>query len=150
MLLGKWNATEMKSPQLDQQIADTKNFIDTVGKSTTPDENELLYGVRDMDSLRISMKENLDLTLSEQDRLIENTSLDFFSKEEVATNFGSGQDTISWFIDDEGTLIFDEMKKKGAGSKIHMEIVKLEKDSLQLRFNENGYTSTATFIRGKR
>jgi hypothetical protein len=65
----------------------------------------------------------------------------------VATNFGEEQDTINWYLDDEGVLVFDEMKKKGGGSKINMEIVKLEKDSLHLRFSENGYSSTAIFIK---
>lgn len=147
MLMGKWQAISMKSPQLDQEIADTRNFIDTVGKGTTPDENEDLYGVRNMDSLRIFLKEKLAETLTEQELMIKNTSLDFYSKDEVASNFGSGQDTISWYIDDEGALILDEMKKKGGGSKITMEIVKLVKDSLQLRFNESGYSSMATFIK---
>lgn len=149
MLMGKWQAVSMSSPQLEQEIADTKAFMDTVGKSTTPDENELLYGVRNMDSMRIFMKEQLNETLLHQEQLIQNTSLDFYSKTEVASNFGSGQDTIGWYIDDDGALILDEMKKKGAGSKITMEIAQLDQDSLQLRFNENGYSSTATFIRKK-
>lgn len=149
MLMGKWQAVSMSSPQLDREITDTKNFIDTVGKTTTPDENEILYGVRDMDSLRIFMKEKLAETLAEQEHMIKNTSLDFYGKDEVASNFGSGQDTIGWYIDEDGALILDEMKTKGSGSKITMEIAKLEKDTLQLRFNENGYSSTATFIRGK-
>jgi hypothetical protein len=52
---------------------------------------------------------------------------------------------VKWYFDDDGNIIMDEMAHKGAGSKIKMELVKLEDTILQLRFNENGFSSLATF-----
>lgn len=149
LIRGKWQAIGMESPQLDQEIKDTRNFIDTVGKSTSPEDNEILYGVRNMDSLREPMRRSMDSTLAAQQQLILETWLDFYSKDEVASKFGNEPDTINWLIDEDGDLLLDEMKKKGGGSKVKMEIVKLVKDTLQLRFTESGYTSVATFLKSK-
>jgi len=148
MILGKWQAINMESPKLDQQIADTKNYIDTIGKSTTPAQNLELYGVSNMDSMRLLMQQQLDMTLAEQKRMIDETWIEFMKKGIVATNFGAPQpDTINWYFDDDGALMLDEMKMKGTGSKIKMDIIKLEKDTLKLSFSENGFESTATFLK---
>jgi hypothetical protein len=149
-LEGKWKAVKMESAELDQQIADTRNYIDTVGKNSTPEQNLEIYGVSNMDSMRNVLKEQLDYTLAEQQRTIDNTWLHFLRNGTAATDFGTGTpDTISWYLDDDGALMLDEMKMKGAGSKTKMDILKLENDSLLLRFSENGFTSTATFIKVK-
>ncbi len=149
-LMGKWVAIAMESPRLEQEIKEAQRFIDTVGSHTTPDENMALYGVRDMDSLRTLLKEQMELTLVEQKRLIDSTWLDFLKGGIIASNFGAPQpDTINWYLDDEGDLILDEMKMKGSGDKVRMEITTLTNDTLRLRFNENGYSSTATFVRKK-
>lgn len=148
MLLGKWKAIRMESAELDQQIADTRNYIDTVGKNSTPEENVQLYGVSNMDSMRSVMNDQLEMTLEEQKNTIDHTWIEFMKDGIVATDFGVGAaDTINWYLDDDGALMLDEMKMKGAGSKTKMDIIKLEKDSLQLRFSENGFTSTATFVK---
>jgi len=150
-LLGKWKAIQMESPRLNQEIQDAQLFIDTVGKSTTATQNKELYGVENMDSVREIMKEQIDLTLKEQKRMIDSTWLNFLPNGIVASNFGAPKpDTINWYLDEEGALILDEMKMKGAGDKVVMEIVTLKEDTLRLRFNENGYSSTATFIRDEK
>lgn len=150
-LLGKWKAIQMESPRLDQEIKDAQLFIDTVGKNTTSAQNKELYGVENMDSVRDIMKEQIDLTIKEQKRMIDSTWLNFLQNGIVASNFGAPQpDTINWYLDEEGALILDEMKMKGGGDKVVMEILTLTDDTLRLRFNENGYSSTATFMRDKK
>ncbi len=145
MIAKKWKAVSLESPQLDQMIAEQRNFIDTVGKSTDAATNEALYGIRNMDSMRTMLKIQLDSFLAMQETTLNNTWLDFNKDGVVATNFGTSPDTVNWYFDDEGNLMLDEMQKKGAGSKIKMEVMKLEENVLQLRFNENGFSSTATF-----
>ncbi|HTN45108.1 MAG TPA: hypothetical protein VL098_02085 [Flavipsychrobacter sp.] len=150
MLIGKWTATKMESPQLEQQIKDTKAFIDTVGTSTTPDQNFELYGVRNMDSLRDFMKQQLDATLDDQKKMIDKTWIEFMDKGVVATSFGAPvADTISFYIEEDTVLVLDEMKMKGTGSKINMNIVNLDQQNLTLRFTENGYNSTVIFMKSK-
>ena len=60
-------------------------------------------------------------------------------------NFSGQVDSTKWYFDDEGALILDEMKMKGAGSKLKMDVIQLEDNILKLRFTEDGLTSTVTF-----
>ncbi|RYG51579.1 MAG: hypothetical protein EOO01_08240 [Chitinophagaceae bacterium] len=145
LILKKWAATKVESPMLEKQIDEQKMFIDTIGTTTSADQNEKLYGVRNMDSMRVEMRKQLDLITGQQKEAIKNTWLHFNKDGTVAVNFGSSPDTVSWYFEDDSTLMLDEMKLKGTGSKIRMNVVKLQKDSLQLRFDENGFSSLATF-----
>ncbi len=141
----KWQAVKVENPELEQQITDSRVFFDTVGKSTDAATNELLYGVRNMDSMRIVLKTQLDSFLAMQQQTVQNTWLHFNRNGTVAAAFGTDPDTVKWYFDDEGNLMLDELEQKGAGSKIKMEVVKLEDTVLHLRFNENGFSSTAVF-----
>lgn len=141
----KWQAVSVKSSSLDQQIAEERNFIDTVGTSTDADANEILYGVRNIDSMRQIMSAVLDSTIAAQEMSVKQTWLDFHKDGTVITHFGQEPDTVAWYFDDDGALMLDELKQKGAGSKIRMEVVKLDDQVLQLQFLENGFSSTATF-----
>lgn len=142
----KWVAVSVESPELEHDMAQLRGFIDTVGTSTDANENEMLYGVRNMDSMRNHLRKDLDSAVEMQKTSIKNTWLDFGKDGKLAANFGTGVDTVKWYFDDEGNLMLDEMAQKGAGSKIRMEVVKLEDTILQLRFKENGFSSLATFI----
>lgn len=150
LLVKKWQAVSLESPMLDAQIAEERRFIDTVGKTTDPETNERLYGVRNMDSMRLLLHAQMDSFIEMQSQTIRNTWLDFDKNGTVVSSFGSQPDTVAWYLDDDGALILDEMKQKGSGSKIKMEVVKLDADTLKLRFNENGFSSTATFIPASR
>ena len=142
----KWVAVAIDNPELTpERIAETRYFFDTVGKSTSPEVNEQLYGVRNMDSLREILKYQLEGELATQEAIVQHTWMDFHKDGRVAANFGTEKaDTVNWYFE-EGNLFLDEMKYKGSGSKIKMEVLKLDKETLQIRFNENGFTSTATF-----
>jgi hypothetical protein len=145
LIARKWQAISLESPMLDKQIAEERRFIDTVGTNTDAATNERLYGVRNMDSMRQWMHAQMDSFVYTQQQTIQNTWLDFNKNGTVAANFGTEPDTVSWYFNEEGALMLDEMKHTGSGSKIKMDVVKLEKELLQLRFEENGYSSTATF-----
>lgn len=146
LITRKWQAVSVKSGMLDNQIKEERNFIDTIGTSTTPAQNLVLYGVRNMDSMRKLMHKNLDSTIASQEETIKDTWLLFDKNGTVVTHFGSEPDTVSWYFDDEGALMLDEMKHKGTGSKIKMNVLKLTDQELQLQFEENGFSSTASFI----
>lgn len=141
----KWHATSVESPVLDEEVAQQRRFFDTVGKSGTPEENQQRYGVRNMDSMRRELHIQLDSMIALQKASMTQTWMDFKKEGTVIADFGNGADTVSWYFEDDGSLILDEMKKKGTGSKIKMEVIHLSKEKLQLRFNENGFSSTASF-----
>ncbi|HRO42398.1 MAG TPA: hypothetical protein PL009_06160 [Flavipsychrobacter sp.] len=145
LITKKWQAIRVESPELEKQIADSRVFFDTVGKSTDAATNEQLYGARNMDSMRVILKMQLDSFIGLQAWTVKNTWLDFQKNGTVAAAFGTQPDTVKWYFDDEGNLMLDELEQKGAGSKIKMEVVKLEDTALHLRFNENGFESVAIF-----
>ena len=144
-MLKKWQAIKVENPELERQIAESRIFFDTVGKSTDAATNLELYGVRNMDSMRAILKMQLDSFITSQERTVQNTWLDFNKDSTVIASFGTAPDTVKWYFDDEGNLMLDEMQQKGVGSKIKMEVVKLEDTALQLRFTEDGFSSLAIF-----
>jgi hypothetical protein len=141
----KWLAVSLENPDLDKQVAESRIFFDTVGRSTDPETNEQLYGARNMDSMRLILKQQLDSFLAMQAYTVKNTWLDFDKKGTVVANFGTEPDTVKWYFDEEGNLMLDEQDPKVGGGKIKMELVKLEDTVLQLRYSENGFSSLATF-----
>lgn len=145
LIVGKWQAVSVESPELKEQIANSKVFFDTVGTSTDAAANEQLYGVRNMDSMRVVLKAQLDSFLATQDATVQNTWMNFDKNGTVVASFNSPPDTVKWYFDDEGNLMLDELEQKGAGTKIKMEVSRLEDTILQLKYNENGFSSTATF-----
>ncbi len=145
ILTKKWQAVTVENEELKKQISESRIFFDTVGKSTDAAANEILYGARNMDSLRVLLKIQLDSFVALQEHAVQNTWMDFYADSLVATSFDSDPDTVNWYFDDEGNLMLDELDKKGAGAKIKMEVLKLTDTLLQLRFNENGFSSVASF-----
>lgn len=145
LIARKWKALSVKSGMLDNQIKEERNFIDTIGTTTSAEQNFILYGVHNMDSVRQLLRKNLDSTLAAQEATIKDTWLIFDKNGTVVTHFGTEPDTVAWYFDDEGALMLDEMKHKGTGSKIKMNVLKLTENELELQFEENGFSSTASF-----
>ena len=145
LITKKWQAIKVENAELEKQIAESRIFFDTVGKSTDAAANEQLYGARNMDSMRAVLKSQLEGFIAMQEQTVQNTWMHFFKDGKVATAFGNAPDTVKWYFDEEGNLMLDELEQKGVGSKIKMEVVKLEDTTLHLRFNENGFSSLAIF-----
>ena len=145
LITGKWQAISVESPELTQQVEASRIFFDTVGTTTDAAANEQLYGVRNMDSMRAVLKLQLDSFLAMQDATVRNTWMNFDKNGTVVASFNSYPDTVKWYFDDEDNLMLDELEQKGAGTKIKMEVVRLEDTILQLKFKEGEFSSTATF-----
>jgi len=145
MILKKWQAVSVESPGMEKMIEESRSFYDTIGKSTSRAQNLAIYGVSNMDSFRTILMAQLDSLVNQQNQTVQNTWLEFMRDSTVAAAFGSAPDTIKWYFDDEGNLMLDEMEQKGTGSRIKMEVLKLEDSVLQLRFVESNFTSVATF-----
>ncbi|MCD6064382.1 MAG: hypothetical protein K0R82_2293 [Flavipsychrobacter sp.] len=141
----KWQAVALESPTMDQMIADQAAFLDTFGKNTTPKQNDSLYGTQNVDSMRESLRLQLNDFKSMQEHSVKNTWFHFMKDGKAMMNFSGQPDSTNWYFDEEGALILDEMKMKGTGNKIKMDVVQLEDTVLKLRFTENGMTSTVTF-----
>ena len=85
-------------------------------------------------------------TIKEKENSLKNTFLHFNENGTLYYSFGVLPDTACWYFEGEKNLVFDEKKLKGMGSVVKIELVKLDENELQLRFQENGFSSTATFI----
>ena len=146
LITRRWQAVALESPMIEGQMQQLKEFIDTVGTTTDAVTNEALYGVANMDSMRQQMRLQFDTILNDHKEAVHNTWLDFREDGSVVASFGAEPDTVAWYFEEDGTLMLDEMKLKGTGSKNRMKVNKLDKDSLRLEFKENEITSTAVFI----
>lgn len=145
LITGKWQAVKLENPTLEQQITQLKSFLDTVGQHTTIEQNEVLYGVKNIDSLKQIQEAQIEQALQQQANDMQHTFFNFLQDGKVIYSFGTNPDTACWYIEGEKKLVLDEKKLKGMGSVVKMDILLLEKEHLQLGFHENSFSSTATF-----
>lgn len=145
MLTRKWQEVSIDNPTMQGAIDEQQHFIDTMGAHTSPDENEHLYGIRDLDSLKTELINQVNAYHVEQQRIIDNTWFLFRKDGIVLLNSDEGVDSASWYLDEDKNLILDEMKLKGTGSTISMQILELTDTSLKLSFTQDNATSTVRF-----
>lgn len=144
-LAGKWQAVHLDNPALTEMMRNQQHFIDTFGQNTTPEQNDTLYGVRNIDSMRQVLLQQIDSFRMMQEQTLQHTQFEFRKDKTALLYFGDMPDSAAWYFDSEGALVLDETKLKGTGNKTRMEIEMLTGDTLKLRFTENGITSSATF-----
>jgi hypothetical protein len=144
-LLGKWQEVALINPTLDKTIHDQQIFADTVGSTTTAEQNKALYGTDNIDIMRAGLKANLDSFRRAQHFTINATRLDFRDNGMFYINSDEGFDSSNWYFDDDGALIIDEGKLKGTGKKMRVEVLELSDTLLKLEFNEKFLSSTAVF-----
>lgn len=141
----KWQAVGLENPQMEKMVAEQKQFLDTFGKSTSPKQNDSLYGTHNIDSMRESLGQQLQDFVDMQEHSVKNTWFDFRKDGTALMNFSGQTDSTKWYFDKSGALILDEAKLKGDGNAIKMDVVQLEDTVLKLRFTEDHMTSTVTF-----
>lgn len=134
LLTKKWKATYSSEIDSNEHLI---SFLDTVGNNTTPDQNEQIYGIRDMDSFK---KVNLSII---QDRLamqrhsLDNTWMEFYNDGKVVRNFSGLIDTTIWSVDTSGKLTFGDPAK--GGEIYNMDIIQLKDSVLELNMvQQNG------------
>jgi hypothetical protein len=145
MMAKKWQAVKLSNPQMDQMIKDQEVFLDTFGRTGDATTNLATYGISNVDSMRESLQMQLNDFKAMQDHSVKNTWFNFRKDGVAIMNFSGQLDSTNWYFDDENKLILDEMKLKGAGNKIIMEVVELKETMLTLKFTEDGMTSVVTF-----
>lgn len=145
-IVGRWQQTSIHNPVMEEIVAEQQAFIDTLGKSTTPAQNDSLYGVQNIDSLREALRQEIKAFKEDQERAIQQTWFEFRKDGILLLKTEDMLDSAGWYLEDDGhTLVLDEMKLKGSGTQVRMEIVTLTDDALKLRFSQGQDTSTVTF-----
>jgi hypothetical protein len=145
MLQHKWQAVKLDNAELDRQLAEKQQIMDTIGAHTTPEMNLQLYGHSNADTLKAMIAAEIDESRLMQQYFLDHTSFEFRKDKIAVLVFGGEPDSANWYFDEEGALVLDDMKLKGSGDKTKMEVVSLTDTTLQLRYTENGITSVASF-----
>lgn len=141
LLRRKWKSVELKNPQMDNEIASMKVYIDTIG-----DNDAALRKQINIDSLKALLQTELNNAIREQQISLENTLMDFKSNGVVYTTSIQGVDSAMYSIDDENNIVIEEAKLKGYGETMKFQILKLNADSLKLKMIDYGDTSYVTMV----
>ena len=144
-LIGKWDAVKLANAELDSFFINSQNYIDTVGKKNDAATNLMLYGVANMDSMRIVLQKQLDSAKVIQYAGVTTTSFVFLDNGLAVLSFHGNIDTSTWNIDNEGNLALDDMNEGSKGEKVKMEILQLTDTSLVLKFREKDAYSIVSF-----
>lgn len=150
LIVRKWQEVSMTNPQLDEVMQSQKAFIDTVGSHTDAAANLRDYGVTDMDSFKQLMQANIDSFVSARARSVAATQFDFRKEGVVYFHSEEGIDSASWSFEEDGTLLLDEQKLKGAGSQLRVEVIALTDTMMNLKFLENNSASNTIFRPAKK
>lgn len=145
MIARKWQEVSTENPQRDEMVRSQQAFLDTVGRNTTPEENEHIYGFRNIDSFRQLMQANLDSFKLLQQREIEQTQFEFKKEGIVYITTGRRVDSASWKFEEDGRLLLDEQKLKGAGSRLYIDVLELNDTGLKVKFTEGEASAIANF-----
>lgn len=141
----KWAAASVENPQMDSMIREQQMFLDTFGKNSDAATNLAVYGITNIDSARESLRAQINDYKAMQEHGLTNTWFDFRKDGIVIMNFSGQVDSTKWYFNEDGELVLDEQKMKGAGSIVKMDVIQLTDTSLKLKFNENGMASTVLF-----
>jgi hypothetical protein len=144
-LIGKWRGVLQENPEMEMMHKQGLAFLDTVGKNTTPEQNKELYGTDDITAFKEREMRAMDSFIKSQDAYTKATVIEFRKDGIAVFNFNGDVDSANWYMDDEGALIFDEMKLKGSGEKLTMQIDHISDTALKLKFNEQDFMGAVTF-----
>jgi len=145
MLERTWRAAALNNPQMNDIVMNGQTFIDTVGSHTNADANVDLYGTNNIDSLKKGLQLQLDSLKTDQLNTVQQTVFTFRKDGVAMISFNGNTDSSKWYLDDQGNIVLDELKEKGAGDIIKMRIESLTDTALLLNFEENGTNSVVTF-----
>jgi hypothetical protein len=149
-IVGKWRGGYQENPMMDSLIRQQLEFIDTVGRNTTPEQNMAEYGTSNMDSFKALMKEEITMYKAQQEEFMKQTIFEFRKDKVALFNFSGQIDSANWYFNEEGDLILDEMKLKGSGDKLTMTVIYLTDTAMKLKFNENDFNGSVVFYPEKK
>lgn len=145
LLLGTWHSLKIENPDIDDFFVKSQKYIDTVGKGNDAATNLKLYGVANMDSMRVLLQQQYDSVKLIQ-TMADTQTLFKFSKDSVAALvFPDRTEAGKWYIDIDGTLVLIGALEDGSveTSRVHIDV--LTETSLKLKFvkTQDGVTDTS-------
>lgn len=141
LLCRKWRTVAFENKKMQEQIRYFEHFIDTLKYNSND-----YASPSDLDSLKKGLQSDLDAMREEQRFALENNTMEFRSNGVTYTTSIEGSDSAMYEIEDGNMIRIDESKLKGVGETLTFEILKLNKDTLKIRFVDYGDTSVATMV----
>ncbi len=134
LLIGTWHSIKIENPDIDSFFINSQKYIDTVGKGNDAATNMWLYGVANMDSMRVVLQQQYDSVKTMQIKA-DTQTLFTFAKDSVATLvFPDRTESGKWYFDTDGSLILEGATETGETEKAKVEIVRLNETDLKLKF----------------
>lgn len=139
-LEAKWKSAFLQNTKMDADISAMRAYIDTVGNQDVALRKQL-----NVDSLKNMLRAELENAMTEQRISLENTTMEFLPNGMVYTTSVSGVDSAMYEVE-ENMIVIDESKLKGYGETLKLEILKLTKDTLQVKMVDYGDTSMVVMV----
>jgi hypothetical protein len=153
-ILGKWRSVRVENAGRDEFFRLSKALIDTIGVGHTDEENMAIYGLTNMDSVRMAMRAEYDSAYAAQVAIETNSVFHFKADSEVVFSFPGRNETGRWYIDDKGELVIEEINADDVVKKMAVAIRTLTANEMKLTFTEEtgmrSDTSVVTFEREKK
>lgn len=140
-----WHAIALESKEMDSVLVQGQQFIDTVGTNTNADQNLLLYGSKNIDSVKKVLQVQLDSIKIMKNAALESTIFRFGPDSVAYLSFSGRTDSMKWYKDTDSTILLTPLGLTGTLDEIKMTIIQLNEKQLKLKFMENGASSIVTF-----
>jgi hypothetical protein len=144
-LIGAWRAVKLENPEMDSFFMKSQMFIDTMGNTHDDELNMRLYGITNMDSMRVIMQQQYDSARAIQREGVTNTVFTFRADSVAVLAFNGVVDSGRWFFLDEHTMVIDPFHKTDQNEKVEMEVLALSDTLLKLKMMDEDTYSTVTF-----
>ena len=134
MLLGTWHSIKIENPDIDKFFIASQKYIDTVGKANDIATNIALYGVANMDSMRVVLQQQYD-SVKLMQQMADTQTLFRFEKDSVASLiFPDRTEAGKWYFDADGSLVLEGALENGEKETSKVQVVLLKQDTLKLKF----------------
>jgi hypothetical protein len=143
-IVGKWYAVSYTDKDMDSVLATQQHFLDTVGKGHDSVENMEMYGTTNIDSLKRDLQGKLDSAKALQIGAVTNVIFEFKKDGRALLNFGGGDDSCKWQLNEDKTLLL-QMTSGDAHDNKKMNVLQLTDTVLVLSLQQAGDSTTITF-----
>ena len=134
LLLGTWHSVKIENQEIDNFFINSQKYIDTVGKGNDAATNIALYGVANMDSVRVILQQQYD-SVKQVQMKADTQTLFIFSKDSVASlAFPDRTESGKWYFDTEGSLVLEGGNENGEKETSKVQVVELNNTTLKLKF----------------
>lgn len=140
-VIGKWRGFSQDNPELEMMIKGQEMFLDTVGNSTTPEQNREIYGTDDMAAFKADQRARLEKFKEAQYAATTNTIITLKEDGTAILDFDGSPQTAKWRL----ALVLDAQVAGDSIERVVMDIDYANDTAMKLRFNEQEFSGSVIF-----